>query len=145
MDVGYTTPATSERLAERDTPMHYQANEQPHSEIWLELDETERTDAVMDYHRRIGVKLENPQLHALAHVVVENQIALGDATSVLATLNRLMDDGLDRHEAIHAIGSILMRIVYEVTREADDGGDINAKYSRELAKLTAAGWRAQVE
>ena len=103
------------------------------------------SDAVMDYHRRTGVKLENPELHAMAHVVVENQVVLGEATSVPATLDRLMDDGLDRHEAIHAIGSVLTRIVCEVTREADDGGDINAKYSRELAKLTAAGWRAQVE
>ena len=125
--------------------MHYDANEQPDSEIWLELDEAERIDAVMDYHRRTGVKLENPELHALAHVVVESQIALGEATSVPATLDRLMDEGLDRHEAIHAIGSILTRIVYEVAREADDGSEINAKYSRELAKLTAAGWRAQVE
>ena len=56
-----------------------------------------------------------------------------------------MDEGLDRHEAIHAIGSILMSIVYDVAHEADDGGDINAKYGRELAKLTAAGWRSQVE
>jgi hypothetical protein len=119
--------------------MHYDANEQPDSEIWLELDEAERIDAVMDHHRRTGVKLENPELHAMAHVVVENQVALGEATSVPATLDRLMDDGLDRHEAIHAIGSVLTRVVCEVAREADDGGDINAKYSRELAKLTAAG------
>ena len=125
--------------------MYYEANEQPHSEIWLELDETERIDAVMDYHHRTGVKLENPELHAMAHVVVENQVALGEATSVPATLDRLMDEGLDRHEAIHAIAGILMSIVNDVTHEADEGGDINAKYGRELAKLTAAGWRAQVE
>ena len=82
MDIDYTTLAMSGRLAERETAMHYEANEQPHSEIWLELDESERIDAVMDYHRRTGVKLENPELHAIAHVVVENQVALGEATSV---------------------------------------------------------------
>ena len=125
--------------------MRYEANEQPHSQIWLELDESERIDAVMDYHRRTRVKLENPELHAIAHVVVENQVALGEATSVPATLDRLMDEGLDRHEAIHAIASILMSIVYDVTRKADDGDDTNAKYSRELAKLTAADWRSQAE
>ena len=117
----------------------------PHSEIWLELDENERIDAVMDYHRRTRVKLENPELHAIAHVVVENQVALGEATSVPATLDRLMDEGLDRHEAIHAIASILMSIVSDIAREADDGSDINAKYGRELGKLTAAGWRSQAE
>ena len=81
----------------------------------------------------------------MIHVVVENQVALGDATLVTATLDRLMGEGLDRHEAVHAIGSILMSIVFDVVSEADDGGDINAKYSRALATLTAAGWRSQVE
>ena len=145
VDLGYTTPVMSGRLAERETAMHYEANEQPHSQIWLELDESERIDAVMDYHRRTRVKLENPELHAIAHVVVENQVALGEATSVPATLDRLMDEGLDRHEAIHAIASILMSIVSDIAREADDGSDINAKYDRELGKLTAAGWRSQAE
>ena len=125
--------------------MQYEANDQPHSATWLELDENERVDAVMDYHRHAKVVLENLKLHATTHVVVENQVALGEATPVPATLNRLMHEGLDRHEAIHAIGSILMSIVFDVSQEPDVGGDINARYSRELATLTAAGWRSQVE
>jgi hypothetical protein len=125
--------------------MQYEANDQPHSATWLELDENERVDAVMEYHRRAKVELENLKLHAMTHVVVENQVALGEATPVPATLNRLMQEGLDRHEAIHAIGSILMSIVFDVFQEPAVGGDINARYSRELATLTAAGWRSQVE
>jgi hypothetical protein len=125
--------------------MQYEANDQPHSATWLELDESERVDAVMEYHRRAKVELENLKLHAMTHVVVENQVALGEATPVPATLNRLMQEGLDRHEAIHAIGSILMSIVFDVFQEPAVGGDINARYSRELATLTAAGWRSQVE
>jgi hypothetical protein len=125
--------------------MQYEANDQPHSTTWLELDETERVDAVIDYHRRANVKLENLKLHAMTHVMVENQVALGEATSVSATLTRLMHEGLDRHKAIHAVGSILMNIVFDVLQEADVGGDINARYSRELATLTTAGWRSQVE
>jgi hypothetical protein len=125
--------------------MQYEANDQPHLATWLELDESERVDAVMEYHRRAKVELENLKLHAMTHVVVENQVALGEATPVPATLNRLMQEGLDRHEAIHAIGSILMSIVFDVFQEPAVGGDINARYSRELATLTAAGWRSQVE
>jgi hypothetical protein len=49
----------------------------------------------------------------------------------------------DRHEAIHAIGSVLMRTVFDVFQEPDVGGDINARYSRELAMLTAASWRSR--
>jgi hypothetical protein len=86
--------------------MQYDATEQPDPAIRLELDETERVDLVIDYHRRIGAQLETPELPVMAHVVVENQVALGEVTSVPETLDRLMDEGLDRHEAIHAIGSI---------------------------------------
>ncbi len=125
--------------------MRYEATEQPHSEAWLELDETERVALVIEYHRQSKSRLENPELHAITHVVVENQVALGDATSVPATLGRLIDEGLDRHEAIHAIGSILMSVVFDAAQEADDGNDINEKYRRALATLTAAGWRSQVE
>ena len=46
--------------------MQYDATEQPDPAIWLELDETERVDLVIDYHRRIGVQLETPELHAMA-------------------------------------------------------------------------------
>jgi len=125
--------------------MRYDANDRPHSATWLKLDETERVDAVMAYHRRIGAKLENPELHAITHVVVENQIALGEPTPVPDTLNRLVDEGLDRHEAIHAVGSVLMSIVFDVSYAPDVAGDINARYSQELVKLTAAGWRSQAE
>jgi hypothetical protein len=124
--------------------MQYDANDQPHSATWLELDENERIDAVMDYHRRAKVRVENLELHAMTHVVVENQVALGEATAVPATLNRLMHEGLDRHEAIHAVGSILMSIVFDVLQAPDAGGDINARYSRELATLTAASWRSNL-
>ncbi len=123
--------------------MQYDANDQPHSATWFELDESEQVDAVMDHHRRAKVVPENLKLHAMTHVGVENQVALGEATPVSATLNRLMHEGLDRHEAIHAIGSILMSIVFDVSQEPDVGGDINARYSRELATLTAASWRSR--
>jgi Domain of unknown function (DUF1841) len=123
--------------------MQYDANEQPDPDVWLELDETERLDSVSDYHRRTGVQLETPELHAMAHVVVENQVALGEATSVPEALDRLINEGLDRHDAVHAIGSVLMKIVFDAVHERDDGSDINAKYRQELATLTAANWRSQ--
>ena len=123
--------------------MRYDANQELDPETWLALDEAERIDLVIDHHRRTRVQLEDPKLHAMTHVVVENQIALGDGTPVKGTLDRLMDEGLDRHDAIHAIGSILMGIVFDAVRKAEDADDINAKYKRELATLTATGWQAQ--
>ena len=42
--------------------MQYDADEQPDPDAWLELDETERIDLVIEYHRRTGVQLETPNL-----------------------------------------------------------------------------------
>jgi hypothetical protein len=125
--------------------MRYDAKQQPDPQLWLALDEQERLDLAIDFHRRNHLPMGgSAKLHAAAHVVVENQLAMGDATAVPATLKRLMDEGLDRHEAIHAVGSVLMGIIFDVvSKKADKGGDINAQYGRELAALTAAGWRSQ--
>ena len=46
---------------------------------WLAIDEAERISLVESYHRRCGIQLSQLTLHATIHVVVENQIALGEA------------------------------------------------------------------
>jgi UDP-N-acetylmuramyl tripeptide synthase len=68
---------------------------------------------------------------------------MGDVTVVLATLDRLMREGLDRHDAIHAIGSVLMGIFFDVPKEPGKHVNINAEYGCQLAELTAASWRSQ--
>jgi hypothetical protein len=124
--------------------MRYDPDRQPDPEAWLELDESERIDSVVAYHRRTRVRLENAKVHAVAHVIVENQIALGQPPLASATLARLMDEGLDRHDAIHAIGSIVFRVMFDALR-AGGGLDFNAQFNREFATLTAASWRAQAD
>jgi hypothetical protein len=47
-------------------------------EEWMALDDGERQMLVEQYHRKKRIKLPNLQLHAVFHVVAENQIALGD-------------------------------------------------------------------
>jgi hypothetical protein len=44
--------------------------------VRYELDENERIDAVMDYHRRAGVKLGNLKLHAITHVGARRHCAI---------------------------------------------------------------------
>jgi hypothetical protein len=124
--------------------MHYDASRAPDAEEWLELDESDRIDLVIDYHKRAKEPVgQDKKLHAIAHVIVENQVATGDATVVPATLARLVREGLDRHDAIHAIASVLMGVIFDVLKNQDNQVDINAQYGRELAELTAASWRSQ--
>ncbi|MCH8980062.1 MAG: hypothetical protein IH945_12595, partial [Armatimonadetes bacterium] len=70
----------------------------PDPDEWQSVDEQERIILVMEHHREAGVKLPNERLHATVHVIVENQIALGDEIPARATLERLIREGLDRHD-----------------------------------------------
>ncbi|WP_376708215.1 SEC-C metal-binding domain-containing protein [Bradyrhizobium cenepequi] len=118
---------------------------EPPPEQWLALDEQERIDLVLEYHRRAGIRLPREQVHAVVHVVVESQIADAELP-VRRTAQRLMSEGLDRHEAVHAIGSVLAGHLNDLMREIKSGDpksdrDPNEKYFAELEALTAEEWR----
>jgi hypothetical protein len=121
--------------------MRYDPDQKLDVEAWLSLDEDERMSLVMDYHRRARIKPPNARLHAAAHTIVENQAALGTGYAVAGTLERLMNEGLDRHEAIHAIGSVLMGNILDL-QHGRLKGDLNQVYIRELAQLSAKKWRS---
>jgi hypothetical protein len=122
--------------------MRYDPLVAPDPKKWLALDEQERIDLARDYHRRarIPVPNDNEELHALFHAIVEAQIALGDATPAQRTAQRLMDEGLDRHQAIHAIGSVLAEHIHDIMKTTPSG-DPNAPYFAALERLTAEHWR----
>ena len=120
-------------------PKAYDPLNVPDPDDWLSIDEHERIGLVTAYHKDAGMELPNEQVHAVVHVVVENQIAMGDETAAQATLERLVHEGLDRHEAIHAIGSVLVEFMQEVLGD-DAPQEVNERYDEELKKLTAAEW-----
>ncbi len=49
----------------------------------------------------------NPVVHIMFHGVVENQLAEDDPKETRLVLDALMQQGLDRHEAIHRIASVV--------------------------------------
>jgi len=111
----------------------------PEPEQWEALDPDERIIMVMEYHQEAGIGLPSEQSHAVLHVVVENQIALGDETPVEAAFNRLLTENLDRHDVIHAIASVLANHIYELMNQGDSG-PFNDEYYAEIEKLTAEKW-----
>lgn len=111
----------------------------PDPDEWQSTDEQERIILVMEHHREAGVKLPQDKLHAIVHVIVENQIALGDEIPAQATLERLIREGLDRHDAIHAVGNVLVDYMQELAG-GNAGPNSNEKYDEELKKLKAAEW-----
>ena len=120
--------------------MKYDPLVEPNSERWLEADETEKLHLVLDHHKQTSVELPNERLHALIHMVVENQVALGDETPVAQTLRRLMDEGLSRHDAIHAVGSVLADHIWELMSKGSEATNLGVDYFDEVRNLTAQKW-----
>lgn len=115
----------------------------PAPQEWLALDESEQVLYVEEYHRDARIRLPKSarHLHATTHVVVESQLALDDQTIVRSTLIRLMEDGLTRHDAIHAIGSVLVEHIYDLLHTESAAPDPLEPYYAALQQLTAAKWR----
>lgn len=124
--------------------MRYNPGGALEAEAWLELDEKTRKNLAESahvvpesWHPEGGVS----RMHATMHAVVETQIALGSPAR--KTLVRLLREGLHRHEAIHAIGAVLIDHVLAVARP---GGtkmeDVDPSLLRNLASLTARRWQS---
>jgi len=109
---------------------------------WLAMDEGERMALVQEYHRRAKIRLPNQLVHAAIHSAVETQIA-GREVPAREALERLMIEGLDRHDAVHAIGSVLAGHMHKLMTHSESSSEPNADYCRELATLTAAKWRQE--
>ena len=112
----------------------YDPDTDPDPDDWLALDEGERLALVQDHHRRAK--------HAGIHVIVENQVAEGDALPVQRTLRRLQAEGLDRHDAVHAIGSVLARHMQDLMVNGTGGEEPNAAYGADLEELSAESWQS---
>jgi hypothetical protein len=99
-------------------------------EIWDRLDELSEEELIQDE--------VDPILHVTIHQIVENQLAAKDPPVVHETLERLMRSGLSRHEAIHAVGSVLCEEIWEILcqeRRFDE-----ERYERGLQQLNAQEW-----
>ena len=121
--------------------MRYDPMMSPDPVAWLGLDESERIEAALRYHERVGAEAGSLRAHAAIHAAVETQLAEGRVTT-LEALRRLVQEGLDRHEAIHAIGSLVAGELYAAMtgKRSDEGG-----YDERLAALNAAQGRDSVE
>lgn len=118
----------------------YDPNHAPEPQEWLALDEQVRIDLAEEHHRRARIKLPNLKAHAAFHAVIENQIA-ENLDSVVRAMARLKSEGLSRHDAVHAIASVLAGHRHELLNAKEDAGDSQAIYDAAVERLTAKSWR----
>jgi hypothetical protein len=124
--------------------MDYEGSRTPDPTAWLALDEDERKAIVGEHHERTRdahAPVPSPQLHAAMHVVAETQVAANEPPEARSALERLVREGLDRHEAIHAVASVSADELFQVMSE-------NRPYDAErlargLNALTAKAWAAR--
>ena len=119
--------------------MRYDPEVAPDRVEWLATTEADRLVAVRRHHQSVPHDTGSPQLHAAIHVAVETQLAERHPAATDA-MSRLVADGLRRHEALHAIGSVVAAEMFDIVKSKRTH-DPEA-YSSKLQHLTAAAWRA---
>lgn len=119
----------------------YNPEHAPVGNEWLEIDEDERLMLVEQYHRDARIRLPKSarRVHATIHTIVENQLALNDEPVVKA-LDRLMREGLTRHDALHAIGYLVSEQIYDILKHNETPDASKARYYAAIERLTAAAW-----
>lgn len=124
----------------------YDAEKTPEASEWLALDEGERILLAERYHRdaRIRMPQRTRRLHASIHTAVENQLAEKYDPTVRA-LERLLKDGPSRHEAVHAVGSCVSELIYNITKSQASAESSRERFEAAVQKLTAQSWRASFE
>lgn len=120
--------------------MHrYDPERAPKPRAWLALDEMDRVDLVERYHRKTGVDLPDLNSHAAIHVVVENQLAMAH-DPVVRAMKRLMAGGLSRHDAVHAIASVLAEHLFNLLKDEIQSTEAMAIYDAAIERLTVESW-----
>lgn len=119
----------------------YDPDHTPNPEQWLALDEQMRIQIIEEYHRAARIKLPNLKAHAIFHAIVENQIA-ENTESVIRAMARLTTEGLSRHEALHAIASVLAEHIHDLFNAKADQSNSASIYNAAVERLTAKGWRS---
>ena len=120
----------------------YSPASDPDPEAWLALDEADRIALVQANHDDPHLDARRAHLHAVVHSIVETQLAADDPPEVRATLRRLITEGLDRHDAIHAIGSLIAEQLHAMMGGGGETTEPTEAYRRKLAEITASRWRA---
>jgi len=78
----------------------------------------------------------NPRMHIFIESIIQTQIGSNDPAEVRATHLALMaGPSLDAHEARHAIGALLMQIIWHGLKEQWPSDKVHSEYRRRLREL----------
>ncbi len=118
---------------------NYDPSKNINPDDWLAMDESERQQLIEEYVLTEEDEIDDSifSIHASAHCIVENQLALKEIETVDA-FERLRGEGVERHDTIHALAAVLMENINEAMANGDE--DLTLRYKSKLKKLTAERW-----
>ena len=117
----------------------YDPETAPDAQEWLAHDHSDRIHFVEESHRRGRNRHPQPKLHSLITVIVENQIAEA-LEPVVRAVARLTAEGLSRHEAVHALGSVVITHLHDVVHGQVPAIASKATYLAAVDELTKRKW-----
>lgn len=82
-----------------------------------EFDEIWKQGELATYPQEINGHIVSPFVHTVLHVTVDKQITGGQPAFVVETYNRLRDQGMEDHDALHAIISIYANLYFTSFRQ----------------------------
>ena len=118
----------------------YDPDNAPDPTEWLALEELTRIQLAEEHHRLARTKLPNLKAHAVFHAIVENQLA-ENLDPVVRAMTRLTAEGLNRHEAVHAIASVVAEHIHDLLNAKADADNSEANYYAAVERLTTKSWR----
>jgi hypothetical protein len=124
---------------------NYDPDIEPNPEAWLELFESDRLELVMEFHAQLEDDLEdtedeipNMEMHCGMHVVVENQLAMDSPPLARKTMSRLMEAGVSRHDAMHAIANAMTQEMFLMLKSDEMFNE--ERYEKALQELDPSDW-----
>jgi len=105
--------------------MQYNPAVAPDPTDWLAIDEDERLHAIQCWvSELLGTQIEDCLLDAVPILAIENQVAGNDPPVTRATLERLLDVGIDRMTAIQVMSDVMAdHLRASVVNDGDYDGD----------------------
>ena len=126
-----------------ESALTYDPETGPDPGTWLASDEQLRIVAAEQAHTPLPKQhgaVGNLLQHAIFHVIVENQLLEKDFPATREALERLVSEGAERHEAVHALASVNAELMYQIMQ----GGSpekANERLAEKLQALTLKSWK----
>jgi hypothetical protein len=123
----------------------YNPDVAPDASAWLALGEDQRIELVSAFHDARDSEEPGARMHVVMHCVVETQIAEG-LEPAIRVLQRAKQEGLGRHQGIHAVVSVLTEHLQKIMHSdaVADAAALNRRYAAELARLDLKRWKKRL-